>query len=121
MPESSRHTAILLGIAALYDVAERAGKEPLSPSLELRALLALLHTLGDGRREPYDKFWKHSLSEGLERNHASTNGYMRSTSMRIEILGIGRSLNLELRSTELSNVISEIRARQRLVRMSDGS
>lgn len=45
MPESSRHMAILLGIAALYDVAERAGKQLLSPSLELRALLALLHTL----------------------------------------------------------------------------
>jgi len=121
MPESSRHTAILLGVAALYDVAERAGKQPLSPSLELRALLALLHTLGDGRREPYDTFWKHSLSEGLERNHISANGYMRSTSMRIEILGIGRSLNLELQSTELSNVISQIRARQRIVRGPEGT
>ena len=121
MPESSRHAAILLDIAALYDVAERAGKQPLSSSLELRALLALLHTLGVGRREPYDKFWKHSLNEGLERNHVSANGYMRSTSMRIEILGIGRSLNLELRSTELSSVISEIRAKQRIVHGTEGS
>jgi hypothetical protein len=26
MPESSRHTVLQFGIAALYDVAERAGK-----------------------------------------------------------------------------------------------
>jgi hypothetical protein len=45
MPESSRHTVAQFGIAALYDVAGWAGKQPLSPSTEPRAALTLLRML----------------------------------------------------------------------------
>lgn len=113
MPESPRHTAILLGIAALYEFADMARKGPLPPLFELRALLALLHAFSDGHRESYDAFWKHALDQGLVTHHENANGYLRSTTMRIEIIGIGRTLGIDLRAMELNQVISRIRAQRR--------
>lgn len=42
----------------LYDLARSAEANPYPPSLELRAVLGLLHALSGGDRREYDGFWK---------------------------------------------------------------
>ena len=50
--------AVVLGIAALYDIADDAHQGPVKPSLTLRALLALIYEASRRERKPYDDFWK---------------------------------------------------------------
>lgn len=113
MPDSSRHIAIMLAIAALDETADRAHNEVLTPTLELRALLALLHTLSTGERKSYGEYWRYSHRPVLEGQSPSIEGYVRSTNMRIAMKGIMRSLGLEPQSMELGEVIYEIRRKQR--------
>ena len=44
----SRDKLILLGLAALYETAQRATAEPMRPGFVLRAVFAMLYQLSDG-------------------------------------------------------------------------
>lgn len=50
--------SIIIGLAVLYDLARSAEAGPYPASLELRAVLGLLHALSGGDRACYDRFWK---------------------------------------------------------------
>lgn len=55
------HRSIIIGLAVLYDLARSAEAKPYPPSLELRAVLGLLHALSGGDRRCYDDFWKAAI------------------------------------------------------------
>ena len=113
MHDSVRHRATLLALAALYEVAEAAGDGPITPTLPVRAVLALLHTVSDGNREPYEAFWRACLEPGLDSDHITARGYMRATSARREIMGIIRTLGMEPQEMTLNEAIQNIRSSQR--------
>jgi len=75
--------AVTLAIAALYDIAEDAGKGPVAPNLTLRALLALLYEAShdcEGRnRASFVDYWKTVTNPGLERDDEGQRNYIRST------------------------------------------
>lgn len=50
--------SVILGLAVLYEMARNARTPPYPATVELRAVLALLHALSNGDRRPYDAFWK---------------------------------------------------------------
>jgi|GEM_PF-5119719 len=49
---------VIIGLASLYDLARSAEANPYPATLELRAILGLMHALSGGERESYDAFWK---------------------------------------------------------------
>ena len=54
----SRDKLILLGVAALYEAAERVTAEPMQPGFAIRAVLAMLYQLSDGDRTAFDGYWQ---------------------------------------------------------------
>jgi hypothetical protein len=54
---SERERAVLLGLAALQEVVEQARRGAVPPTIQLRALLALLHVQGRGDAAPFRAFW----------------------------------------------------------------
>lgn len=106
--------AVVLGIAALYDIADEAGKGPIKPSLELRALLALMYQASRRDREPFDAFWKAVIDPGVDGQNESTRNYIRATAARIQIAGIARCFGMKPQSTEYNDFIEELRKKQRL-------
>ncbi len=78
----SRERTIFLSLAALFRVAEASQRAPAPATIELRALLALLHNLGGGSRDPFDAFWTAVTDCGsLGADHPQVN-YMRASAAR---------------------------------------
>ncbi len=48
MDRIDRDKALLLGLAALQDIADQAGEGPVASTIQLRALLALMATHATG-------------------------------------------------------------------------
>ncbi len=87
--------AVFLALAALYRIAWDCRHAPALPSLHLRALLAFLYVHGDGRREPFDEFWRicqmPDPPNELERGRAA---YMRTSYSMTEWEGIRRAVGV---------------------------
>ena len=78
----------MLALAALLDLATNASDGPLKPTLQLRALLALLYSRSDRRREPYASFWDQMTRE----ERGVQQAYVRRTYGVTHWHGIVRSL-----------------------------
>ena len=89
----SRDKLILLGVAALYEAAERATAEPMRPGFALRAVLAMLSQLSDGDRTQFDAYWQ-ALLDPSGSDHPQ-RAYLRATTARTAIEGILRSLGAD--------------------------
>ncbi|OQW41853.1 MAG: hypothetical protein A4S12_07625 [Proteobacteria bacterium SG_bin5] len=93
LPIESR--AVFLALAALYRIAWDCRHAPAPPSLHLRALLAFLYLHGDGRREPFDRFWRICQTpdpeDELERGRTA---YMRTSYSMTEWEGIRRAVGV---------------------------
>lgn len=50
--------SVIIGLAFLYDLARSAETNPYPATMELRAILGLMHALSGGDRDSYDAFWK---------------------------------------------------------------
>ena len=102
----------MLALAALHDVADQASRGPVPPSLELRALLALLHGRSKGDRGCYDGFWRTVIAPD-DNGCAAGQGYRRSTYARTEICKIARTLGVDPSTREYSDAIWTLCLRQR--------
>jgi hypothetical protein len=83
------------GLIALDEAIDQARMGPVAPTFALRFALAWLYAAGDGRRAPYDAFWRcirdpltYAWSEEQRSN-------MRSTHARTAFHGICRSVGIE--------------------------
>ena len=87
---------IFLALAGLSEVADAAGADPVEPPVSVRACLAFLYANSSGDRRCYDAFWQ-TLRRKLrpdENRHMA--GYIRPTNARTELMGIARSVGIEL-------------------------
>ncbi len=130
MPESpktlriARGRLIFLALCAVDEVIGQLGSEPQKPTVAMRLAMAFLYACSDGRREPYDSFWK-VLGDPYDWSNdapGSTNGraYVRRTYAGIHFKGICRSVGIEP-TVKFEHSLSEARnpeARRR-ARMAD--
>ena len=56
--QADRKKLILMALAALEELVDQAKDAPIQPSIAIRVVLAATFAHSDGRREPYDDFWK---------------------------------------------------------------
>ena len=107
--------AVVLGIAALYDIADEAHEGPVKPSLTLRALLALIYEASRRERKPYDDFWKAVIHPGLESYGKVMQDYIRHHHALDKIADIARTFRMQPGSREYREFIESLRHNQRLV------
>jgi len=82
----ARDRLIFMGLAVLDQIADRCHREPHRRSVALRVTMAMLYAFSDGRRAPYDDFWR-SCAEpnsprdpqrsALRRGRAATEAFHR--------------------------------------------
>ncbi len=88
----SRERTIFLGLAALFGIAEASHRSPVAPTIALRALLAMLHALGGGSREPFDEFWADATETTPRSVGHPGGGYMRGCATMRDWHRIARQL-----------------------------
>lgn len=54
----ARDRLIFMGLAVLDQIAAQCHREPHRRSVALRVTMAMLYAFSDGRRAPYDQFWR---------------------------------------------------------------
>lgn len=54
----ARDRLIFMGLAVLDQIAEECHREPHRRGIGLRVTMAMLYAFSDGRRRPYDRFWR---------------------------------------------------------------
>lgn len=96
--------SIIIGLAMLYDLARAAQADPYPPSLELRAVLGLLHALSGGERSSYDAFWKAATEARRPAYSDLIGGVCRKNDLTAEWHGILCTFGLEP-SIELMSAI----------------
>ena len=69
---------------------------PLHATLGLRFTLAYLYAVSDGRREPYDAFWREVRDAKTIAYSDSDQGYLRATYARTQLCRISRGVGIEL-------------------------
>lgn len=110
--------AVVLGIAALYEIAEEAGRGPVKPSLALRAILALVfeasHQCRKRDRAPFDAFWKAVADPGADHLHELDRNYARKHAARMQVAAIARTFSLDTASEGYTQVIDGLLRNQRM-------
>jgi len=110
--------AVVLGIAALYEIAEEAGNGPIKPSLALRALLALVyeasHAARKRDRRPFDAFWKAVTNAGRDDLDEIDRNYARQHAATSQVSAIARTFGMRPESEEYRAVIAGLRRNQRM-------
>jgi len=94
--------SVLLGLAVLDRIADRASEGPVKRDLAFRAVLAMLHARSNGDRRSYDGFWQVCRSNGI-------SGEKRVESARIELCRILTTLGLPTNDVQLSTAIGLIK------------
>ena len=91
-----RDQLIFKALCALDEAADACHAEPLRPTFALRFALAFLYAVSDGRRAPYDAFWR-EIGDGKEGAYSADAGrYIRSTYARTAMTGIARGVGVEM-------------------------
>lgn len=90
-----RTRAIIIGLAALWRLQGRARAAPFAPSMELRAVLALLYLHSDGDRTSFDQYWHTATENGLDYASDLIAAVCRRNGMMAAWHGIARSLGTE--------------------------
>jgi len=110
--------AVVLALAALYDIAEEAGKGPIPPSLSLRALLALVyeasHKAVRRDRKPFDAYWKTVTDHGREDQPEADRNYTRQFVARANVAAIARTFGMRPDSEIYKQFIGQLRRNQRM-------
>ena len=104
---------LMLALAALYEATEHLTKGPLTPSLSVRGLLALLHARAAGPVQPYHAFWRMCIWPG---DGDPGDGYIRAAYARTYWSNIVRSLGCEPQAMEFHAQVSGLIARQKRIK-----
>lgn len=89
-----RERLIWMALAALDEAIDAARERPLAPTFGIRIALATAFAFSDGRRDPYDHFWKMMQDPAAHQPSPVAASYYRTTHMRTNLRGIVRSLGL---------------------------
>lgn len=87
-----RQHLIAKAMRALMEVADASSDAPLAPALSVRFTLAFLYAIGDGNREPFDRFWREIRATHDSAYSSTAARYLRATSSRTALNEIGRSV-----------------------------
>jgi hypothetical protein len=109
MERIDRDRALFLGICALQDYVDQASKNPLRPTLQLRALLALLAAAGKGNEACYREFWN-VVRRPLDDTAYSEapQHYLRATHAGMQWIGIARDLGFPAVDVEFCQKVRDM-------------
>lgn len=83
-------------LCALDEAIDQCEAVPIRPTFALRFALAYLFAVSDGRRDPYDAFWREIRDLKPSAFSESAQGYVRTSYARTALAGISRSVGVEL-------------------------
>ena len=110
---------MFLGLAALKEIADQAYQRPVEPTMQLRALLALLHLQSDGDLARYRDFWEWSrrpLVPGYVEPQNGTRGTYTATMWK----AIARSCGFEPQSMAFCEAVRRMLEARGTVRKETG-
>lgn len=88
-----RGRLIFMGLAVLDQIAEQCHREPHRRGVALRVTMAMLYAFSDGRRAPYDQFWR-MCAECNQARDPQGSALRRGRAVREAFHGICRTLNV---------------------------
>jgi hypothetical protein len=83
-------------LCALDEAIDQCDAAPIRPTFALRFALAYLFAVSDGRRDPYDAFWREIRDGKGSAFSEASRRYVRTTYARTALAGISRSVGVEL-------------------------
>lgn len=83
-------------LCALDEAIDLCDAAPIEPTFALRFALAYLFAVSDGRREPYDAFWREVRDGNGAAYSEASRRYVRTTYARTALAGISRGVGIEL-------------------------
>jgi hypothetical protein len=83
-------------LCALDEAIDQCDEAPIKPTFALRFALAYLFAVSDGRRDPYDAFWREVRDGAGAAYSESSRRYVRTTNARTALAGISRGVGIEL-------------------------
>lgn len=108
-----RERIIFLALCVLDEAVEACNAGPLAPSVSVRLALSTLFAISDGRREAYDKFWQTIMDPMASQNSETISRYVRTSYARTEMMGIARTVGVELTVERLHQISAVTRPRDR--------
>jgi hypothetical protein len=108
----ARDRLIFMGLAVLDQIAEECHREPHRRGIALRVTMAMLYAFSDGRRGPYDHFWRICATCNSARDPQGS-ALQRGRAVRAAFHEICRTLNV--RET------GDLRANLRAARIDPGN
>ncbi len=97
-------------LCALDEAIDNCDAGPIKPSFALRFALAYLFAVSDGRRDPYDAFWREVRDDKTSAFSESSARYVRTSYARTALAGISRGVGIEL-TTDVMLKLSAARRR----------
>lgn len=85
-------------LCALDEAIDECDSGPIKPTFALRFALAYLFAVSDGRRDPYDAFWREVRDTRGSAYSEASRRYVRTTYVRTALAGISRGVGIELNS-----------------------
>ena len=105
-----RDQLVFKALCALDEAADACHAGPVKPTFALRFALAFLYAVSDGRRDPYDDFWR-EIGDSKETAYSADAGrYIRSSYARTALTAIARGVGVEM-SIEIMQRLSAVRKR----------
>ena len=91
-----RDHLVFKALCALDEAIDECHALPIRPTFALRFALAFLFAVSDGRRDPYDAFWR-EIGDGKESAYSADAGrYIRTSYARTAMTAIARGVGVEL-------------------------
>ena len=88
-----RGQLIFMGLAVLDQIVEQCHREPHRRGIALRVTMAMLYAFSDGRRAPYDQFWR-ICAECNQTRDPHGSALRRGRAVREAFHDICRTLNV---------------------------
>lgn len=104
--------AVFLGLAALTEIADQSNDGPVAPTLQIRALLALVALQSNGDLRSYTGFWQRIQDKGRPGQHASGVNYERQLHAHIDVLGIAKSVGIRPQAKAYTDAITAVLRRK---------
>ena len=83
-------------LCALDEAIDQCNVAPIKPTFALRFALAYLFAVSDGRRDPYDAFWREVSDGNLAAYSEASRRYVRTSYARTALASISRGVGIEL-------------------------
>lgn len=96
-----------LALIALYEMAHEADHRPHPRTYALRFLLAWLHSVSDGNRIPFDRYWRNAVGDLSQYGSDHSRSYMRGTSLRGAVEGMCKCVGIDFFASVNGKYVSQ--------------